>query len=199
MATTNGGSGDDTLTGTSGSDTLNGGAGADTLSGGAGADTLNGGSGNDILDGGSGSDTLKGDSGDDLFIYRLAENIGSSDVYTGGSGIDVVRVMLTSAEWLSDSVQYQIARYYEHLATVQRNTQGEVSNGSARDFTFTFGSSTLTVQMMERLEIYVDGTQVTDLDAPVIDTLESSLAGQVVEDGDFDSDPSTSCSAHGAL
>lgn len=199
MATTNGGSGDDILNGSNGADTLNGGAGSDSLYGAAGADTLNGGSGDDVLDGGSGSDVLKGDSGDDILIYRLAENSGSTDVYTGGSGIDVVRMMLTTTEWLSDSVQYQIARYCDHLATVQRNAQGEVSNGSARDFTFTFGSSTLTVQMMERLEVYVDGARVSDLDAPIINTLESVLGGQVVEDGDLDSDPATAGSVGGTI
>ncbi|HEY0683213.1 MAG TPA: VCBS domain-containing protein, partial [Steroidobacter sp.] len=191
MATSSGSSGDDILTGTSGADTLSGGAGDDTLSGGAGSDRLNGGSGTDILDGGSGSDTLNGDSGNDILVYRLAENAGSGDLYTGGSGIDTVRLMLTNAEWLQDSVQVQLARYFEHLATVQRNGQGEISNGSARDFTFNFGTSTLTVQMMERLEIYVDGAAVTNLDAPIVDVLDSTIARTVTEDGNDDSSPTT--------
>ena len=97
MATSNGSSGDDIIDGTSGSDTLNGGAGSDTLNGGDGSDRLNGGSGTDTLDGGSGSDTLNGDSGNDILIYKLAENAGSGDLYTGGSGIDTVRLMLTSS------------------------------------------------------------------------------------------------------
>ena len=45
-----------------------------------------------------------------------------------------------------------------------------MSNGSSRDFTFYFGSNTtLTVQMMEKLEVYVDNVLV-DLvnDAPVL-------------------------------
>jgi hypothetical protein len=54
----------------------------------------------------------------------------------------------------ADTVQAELARYFAHLATVQTNLQGEVSNGSSRDFTFNFGSSTtLTVQMMEKLEV----------------------------------------------
>ena len=97
----NGGAGDDTLNGGAGNDTLNGGSGSDTLDGGTGSDTLNGGSGNDTLNGGSGSDMLNGDSGNDMLVYRLAENAGASDLYTGGSGIDTVRLMLTSAEWLT--------------------------------------------------------------------------------------------------
>jgi Ca2+-binding RTX toxin-like protein len=169
MATSSGSSGDDIITGTSGADTLNGGAGNDTLSSGAGSDRLNGGSGSDTLDGGSGSDTLNGDSGNDILVYRLAENVGSGDLYTGGSGIDTVRLMLTKTEWLQDSVQLELARYFTHLATVQRNAQDEVSNGSSRDFTFNFGTSTLTVQMMEQLEISVDGVIVANLDAPIVD------------------------------
>ena len=171
---------------------LNGGAGSDTLSGGGGSDLLNGGSGNDILDGGSGSDTLNGDSGNDILIYKLAENAGAGDLYTGGSGIDTVRLMLTNAEWLNDAVQVQLARYFAHLATVQTNNQGEVSNGSSRDFTFNFGSSTtLTVQMMEKLQVYVDGVVVIDLDKPIIDVTDSTVAGSVVEDGSEDGDGNT--------
>ena len=126
-------------TGSTGADNLNGGAGSDTLYGGAGSDRLNGGSGTDTLDGGSGSDILNGDSGNDILIYSLCENAGAGDVYTGGSGIDTVQLMLTSTEWAKEVVQSELARYMAHLATVQHNAQGEVSNGSSRDFTFNFG------------------------------------------------------------
>src|SRR5687767_13405127 len=191
MATSTGSSGDDIITGTSSADTLNGGAGSDTLDGGAGSDRLNGGSGDDTLNGGSGSDILNGDSGNDILVYRLAENAGSGDLYTGGSGVDTVRLMLTNTEWLQDSVQTELARYFTHLATVQRSGSGEVSNGTSRDFTFNFGTSTLTVQMMERLEIYVDGQVIGNLDAPVVDALDSTLAATVTEDGNDDTSPAT--------
>ena len=182
MATNNGSSGDDTIIGGSGADNLSGGAGSDTLSGGAGSDRLNGGSGTDTLDGGSGSDTLNGDSGNDILIYRLCENTGAGDVYTGGSGIDTIQLMLTSTEWAKEVVQLELARYLAHLETVQRNAQGEVSNGSSRDFTFNFGASTtLTVQMMETLQVYVNGVLVDfDNDAPVL-TVDAN--GGVIEDG----------------
>ena len=66
-----------------------------------------------------------------------------------GSGIDIVRVMLSTTEGSSSVIQDEITRYLDFLATVQRNAQGEVSNGSSRDFTFSFGSSTtLTLQMI---------------------------------------------------
>src|SRR5688572_32845609 len=136
-----------TTTGTSGNDNLNGGSGDDVMSGGAGNDTMSGGSGNDIMDGGSGSDRLNGGSGNDTLIYTLAANSGATDVYTGGSGTDTIRLQLTSAEWARPDVQAQIALYLQHLATVKTNqTTGEVSNGSASDFTFVFnGAAKLTV------------------------------------------------------
>ena len=99
------------LVGTSGSDHLNGGALDDELYGFAGNDFLNGGSGNDSLDGGAGSDTVAGDSGDDLLIYKPSENVGSRDVYDGGSGFDALRLDLTNAELQSAAVRTDITNY----------------------------------------------------------------------------------------
>lgn len=166
---------------TNGDDTLNGGSGDDVLNGGAGNDLLVGGSGSDTLDGGSGSDSLNGGSGSDTLIYRLAENAGAADRYTGGSGIDTVRLQLTSAEWLSGSVQSEIARYVQHLANVKTNANtGEVSNAAASDFTFNFaGATTLTVSMMEKLDVWVDGAAI-DFHAPAIAAADGS--GAVTED-----------------
>jgi len=102
---------------------------------------------------------------------------------------------------VTDSVQAELARYFAHLATVQTNNQSEVSNGASRDFTFNFGSSTLTVQMMEKLEVYVDGVAVTNLDRPVFDVPDpdSIIAGTVVEDGNDDSSLVTAESADGSM
>lgn len=174
-------SSDTTVVGTSSADTLNGGAGNDVLSGGAGNDFLNGGAGSDTLDGGSGSDLLNGGSGNDTLIYTLSENSGSTDIYTGGSGIDTVQLNLTSSEWLSNTVQQEVARYVQHLASVKTNINtGEVSNGTASDFTFDFGNGTkLTVSMMEKLDVWVNGAAI-DFHKPVISTADSS--GGVIED-----------------
>jgi len=147
-------------TGTNGGDNLNGGSGADIIDGGAGNDKISGGSGSDILDGGSGSDVVNGDSGNDTLIYNLSENLnGSKDIYTGGSGIDTVLLELTQAQWTDSAVRAQLQNYVQFLVTVKTNTQGEVSNGSASDFVFTFANgTTLTVQMMEKLAISVQST-----------------------------------------
>ncbi|SDH36793.1 VCBS domain-containing protein [Variovorax sp. OV700] len=162
MTTITGSNGSDLLTGTAGSDTINSGNGDDTVSGGAGADSLNGGAGHDTLDGGSGSDQLNGGSGNDTLIYNVSENLvaGTKDVYTGGAGVDTLQLLFTRAQWLDSATQTQIAAYLAHLAAVTNAKTGEVSNGSASDFVFTFGSSTLTVQMTEVLRILVDGVEV---------------------------------------
>ncbi|MGH8858617.1 MAG: cadherin-like domain-containing protein, partial [Polaromonas sp.] len=154
---------------TDGNDHLNGGSGADTIDGGGGNDVINSGAGSDIIDGGSGSDRLNGGSGSDTLIYNLFENAGATDMYMGGSGIDAVRIVLTATEWGSSIVQQEIRKYLQHLATVKTNgNTGEVSNGTASDFTFDFGNNTrLTVSMMERLVVVVDGETI-DPYAPFI-------------------------------
>ena len=162
MTTITGSNGSDLLTGTAGSDTINSGNGDDIVSGGAGSDSLNGGAGSDTLDGGSGSDQLNGGSGSDTLIYSVSENMvaGTKDVYTGGAGVDTLQLLFTRAQWLDSATQTQIAAYLAHLAAVTNAKTGEVSNGSASDFVFTFGSSTLTVQMTETLAILVDGVEM---------------------------------------
>lgn len=162
MTTITGSNGSDLLTGTADSDIINSGNGDDAVSGGAGSDSLNGGAGSDTLDGGSGSDQLNGGSGSDTLIYNVSENIaaGTKDVYTGGAGVDTLQLQFTRAQWLESTTQTQISAYLAHLDAVTNAKTGEVSNGSASDFVFRFGSSTLTVQMTETLAILVDGVEM---------------------------------------
>ncbi len=144
---------------TEGNDVLTGGSGVDTINGGAGNDIINSGAGNDTIDGGSGSDRLNGGSGADTLIYTLTENRGATDVYTGGSGIDTLRLQLTQAQWADAAVRVQLQNYVQFLQRVKMNPQGEVSNGTASDFVFTFaGDTSLTVQTMETLAISVQST-----------------------------------------
>jgi RTX calcium-binding nonapeptide repeat (4 copies) len=145
-----------------------------------------GGAGSDTLDGGAGSDRLNGGSGSDTLIYNLSENLcGSQDVYTGGSGIDTILMQLSLAQWADPLVRAQLQAYLEHLATVKMNAQGEVSNGSASDFVFSFANgTTLTVQMMEKLAIAVQNASgqyvVTDYLQSVI---TGTSSGTVIEAG----------------
>jgi VCBS repeat-containing protein len=149
----------------------------------SGNDTINSGSGDDTIDGGAGNDRLNAGSGNDTLVYTLTENTANSDLYIGGSGIDTVRLNLTNTEWLSATVQYQVALYVRHLETVKTNlSTGQVSNGLASDFTFHFDNgSTLTVSMMEKLDVCVGGTSI-DFHAPVI--VAGDFEGGVKEDAD---------------
>jgi Ca2+-binding RTX toxin-like protein len=175
----NGGSGDDIINGGDGNDKISGGAGNDTLIGGSGNDTLDGGSGDDILDGGSGSDTLNGGSGDDVLIYEVSDTGATKDVYTGGSGVDAVVIEFTSSQW----AQYhnQVQAYLTHLAKYTNVKTGEVSNGTASDFTFKFGASTLTVQMMEKIQVVIDGQSI-DLDKPTLLNGQKAVLAAGTED-----------------
>ncbi|MGW8394375.1 beta strand repeat-containing protein [Pseudoduganella sp. HUAS MS19] len=194
MATITGSNGSDTLSGTSGSDTINSGNGDDYIYGGAGSDTLNGGAGSDILDGGSGSDQLNGGSGQDTLVYNLSENLaaGARDVYTGGAGVDVIQLQLSWEQWCDPAVRSELERYVRFLSTVKVSAQGEVSNGSASDFVFTFsagtaGATTLTVQMMERLDVMVQpesGTAFATVDYRT-SLISGNSAGTVSEAGGF--------------
>ena len=150
----------------------------------SGNDFINSGSGASTIDGGAGNDSLNAASGNDTLVYTLKENTGATDYYMGGSGTDTVRLSLTNAEWLSPTVQRQVALYVRHLETVARNaTTGQVSNGIESDFSFYFnGGTKLTVSMMEILDVWVDGLQI-DFHAPVI--VGGDFEGGVKEDDDL--------------
>ena len=70
--------GKDTLNGYGGDDRLRGGEGDDTLDGGTGHDVLLGETGNDRLIGGTGGDSMTGGAGLDTFVFKLAQQSGSS-------------------------------------------------------------------------------------------------------------------------
>ena len=168
-------SGDNTVIGGSGDDKLNGGAGTDTLLGGAGADKLNGGAGSDLLDGGSGSDTVSGDSGNDTLVYRLAENTGSTDIYDGGAGFDRLRLILTSAEWLSAAVQLDVQNYLAFIADSTLPT-GEASNTE-----FRFTAVDLRVSKIETLEVVVDGVVIDPTNPNHAPTVSAPVSGSGAE------------------
>ncbi len=164
----------DKIDGTGGDDHLNGGARDDFLSGLAGNDRLNGGAGNDILDGGAGSDAVKGDSGNDILIYRAAENIGSADVYDGGSDVDTLRLILTSATYYSAAFQSDLARFNAFLAAnVNPNNQ------QANNREFTFSAFNLTVSKIENLDIVIENNAPTT--APVtLAAIAEDSAGRLI-------------------
>ncbi len=166
--------------------TITGSNGSDTITGTSGSDIINSGNGDDVVNGGGGSDQVNGGAGNDTLIYNVSENLGGSkDVYTGGAGVDTVRILLTFDQWTDSTVRLELEKYVKFLSTVKANPQGEVSNGSASDFVFTFGTSTLTVQMMEKLAVWVQPQ--TGGDYVQVDYLTSLItgnaAGMAVEAG----------------
>ena len=166
-------SGDQTITGTSGNDHLNGGSGSDTISGGAGNDFINGGSGSDILNGQSGSDRVDGNSGNDVLIYNMSENAGATDMYDGGSGIDTLRLLLTTAQHQSAAVQADLAAFQAFL------NDNTLPNGQANNREFRFTAFDLRVSKIENLQIeIVDGAN----HAPVA-VADTNGADAVIESG----------------
>lgn len=168
----NGKSGNDTITGTAGNDHLNGGARDDLIHGRGGHDRIGGGAGNDVLDGGAGNDTVSGDSGNDLLIYDLSENVGSTDVYDGGSHIDTLQLVMTRAEWRSPAVQADIARYLAFLDEVTHPVNGQANN---KNFTFSFG---LIASKFENIRIIVDGVEMDPRDEAVTLVDDVMTAGE---------------------
>ena len=165
-------SGSDVLQGGRGNDILIGGSGSDQIVGGAGNDLLLGNSGNDLLDGGAGSDIVDGGSGDDIAIYRMSENRGARDVYSGGSGKDTLRLAFTAAEWNDPRVRLEVIAYAAFQAA-HTNRRGEADNDA-----FRFQSFDLRASAFEKLEVYVDGRRVEIGDAPVTARDDAAQVGE---------------------
>lgn len=165
-------SGSDVLQGGRGNDILIGGSGSDQIFGGAGNDLLLGNNGNDLLDGGVGSDIVDGGRGDDIAIYRMSENRGARDVYSGGSGKDTLRLAFTAAEWNDPRVRLEVIAYAAFQAA-HTNRRGEADND-----VFRFQSFDLRASAFEKLEVYVDGRRVEIGDAPVTARDDAAQAGE---------------------
>src|SRR6476660_8349967 len=137
------------LNGTAQADTILGLGGDDSLFGFGGNDSLDGGTGNDILDGGAGSDSVDGGDGNDILIYAASENVGASDVYSGGKGTDTLRLVLTSAEAAAAATDISAFR-----AFLAKNGNPNTAGGPS----FTFNSLGLTVRGVEQLQIVAANT-----------------------------------------
>jgi Ca2+-binding RTX toxin-like protein len=147
--------GDDTLFGLDGKDNIKGGDGNDTIKGGDGADKLDGENGNDILDGGAGNDEA---------VYVAAENVGASDDYRGGQGIDTLALNFTTAEWNDPAVRANVADYLQFIAA-----HTDPATGQADSAVFQFTAFDLSAREFEALRVVVDGVEIdpTVTDYPV--------------------------------
>lgn len=183
-----GGAGNDILVGGAGNDSLLGGAGNDLLigdgsigsgqgSGGGSGDGSGGGSGsgaghsvfNDYLDGGMGNDRLYAEQGNDVANYTMSENIGASDIYDGGSGIDTLTLRLTRAEWLDPQVQLDIAAFLQFL-----NAHINLSSLESDGAVFQFTAFDLKASRFEDLRVFIDGIETDPYDA-VVDAVDDMV------------------------
>ncbi|MBU1211436.1 MAG: cadherin-like domain-containing protein [Alphaproteobacteria bacterium] len=156
-----GDSGDDLIHGQDGNDGVFGGGNNDTIYGGAGNDTLYGDGANDFIDGGADDDKLFGGSGNDTLVYTVGEGV---DQLTGNTGIDTVRVVMTSADL--DTARADLGDFAAWLDGQIAAAGGEaahagINNGEG----FAFSSFGLTVSAVERVELIVDGETVALQDA----------------------------------
>ena len=94
--------------------TIAGSAGADIIFGLGGGDTINAGAGDDVIIGGAGSDNMNGGDGNDEFIYTIGDGV---DAFTGGAGLDILRVFGTAAGDTLTAIMFGGA-----LAKVQNGT-----------------------------------------------------------------------------
>ncbi len=121
--------------------------------------TISGTTGSDKLEGTSGSDKINAGDGNDFMFYNVpANNLpATSDVYSGGGGIDMAVLRFSYDQWINLDNQKQLDRYFSWHNAVKLDSAGQISNGSNSDFTFNFGASTLKLQMTEQLGVVVDG------------------------------------------
>lgn len=88
-----GGNGDDLIYGADGVDTIHGDADNDTIYGYGGNDLLYGGTGNDTIYSGNGFDQLFGGDGNDTLIGNAVSYVGgTTNIYDGGLGDDVITI-----------------------------------------------------------------------------------------------------------
>jgi Ca2+-binding RTX toxin-like protein len=136
--TVNGSAGSDLIIGGSGNDVMTGSIGSDLLAGNAGHDRVSGGSGHDILLLGTGLDRANGGAGNDLLMIS-DDALTGFDTVTGGSGTDTLRLEVSEEVFASAAFQAEIDAFVPGAETV-------------------LGLGVIAREI-ERLEIYVDGTQ----------------------------------------
>jgi hypothetical protein len=141
-----GGLADDILWGNSGNDTIYGHEGNDRLDGGPGDDFVSGGDDDDIVDGGTANDIVNGDAGNDTLVYTASQNVGNTDIYDGGTGIDALVLKLTTAQ--NNDYAADIAAARAFIAAHYDDTS---SNGP----TYTFSSFGLTISNIEAINVVI--------------------------------------------
>jgi Ca2+-binding RTX toxin-like protein len=140
-------------------------------------DVITTGDGTDVVHAGGGSDIVNLAGGDDEAIYTMGANVGASDVYKGGDGVDTLTLEFTEDEWLNGQfVQTDIANYLEFQ---------EANTGGANSALFQFTAFDLSVSEFEALNVIVDGVALDPTnDAPIAvdDTLNGPPSVLFIDD-----------------
>lgn len=135
----------------------------DVLSGDSVNEKVDAKAGDDTVTGGGGSDWVKGGSGNDRLVYIVGLNTGTTDLYDGGSGSNVLVLQMTRDEWMRDDIQADIAGYLAFLASTAPNAKG-VNTSVGYEFT----SLGLTARRIQSLEVTVDGVALDPRDESVV-------------------------------
>jgi Ca2+-binding RTX toxin-like protein len=143
-----------------------------TITGGTGNDVLMSSSGNDTLVTGKGNDYLWGGSGNDTLVYDASKSAGFSDTLIGASGIDTLRIQLTSAQYTT-AVRNEIQAFHNFLS-------GPANNGQ----TFHFDKlGNLDATGFERLDLMVDAHHIAPAAPGAKQTIHASNASHSVTGG----------------
>ncbi|MBU2098241.1 MAG: cadherin-like domain-containing protein [Gammaproteobacteria bacterium] len=143
-------------------DQVNGDNNNDLLVGTSDGEKVDGKAGDDSVAGAGGDDWTKGGSGDDRLIYVVGLNEGSTDLYDGGSGSNILQLEMTREEWMRDDIQADIAGYLAFLSSPAANAKGKNASSG-----YEFTSLGLTARRLQNLEVVVDGVSLDPRDEPI--------------------------------
>lgn len=139
-----------------------------TIKGGTGNDVMMSSSGNDTLIAGKGSDYMWGGSGNDTFVWESAKAKGFTDTVLGATGVDTLKVKLTTAEYTT-AVKAELKAYHDFIASSSHNGQ---------QFNFhTLGDITATGA--ERLDVNVNGHHADVAPAGAKQSVNAGLTAHV--------------------
>jgi Ca2+-binding RTX toxin-like protein len=120
-----------------------------TVKGGTGNDVMMASAGNDLLIAGKGNDYMWGGSGNDTFQWESAKAKTFTDIVLGATGVDTLKIKLTSAEYTT-AVKAELKAYHDSL-----------TNPANINKTFFFKTvGDIRVSGVERLDVTVDGKHV---------------------------------------
>lgn len=132
----------------------------------------------------SSADRISASGGNDTLVYELS-TAGGADAYYGGTGVDVLELRFTAAEWATHSAQ--VLAMQKLVADKPKSVAGSVSAGTNfGKLDFGSGKSVQVVEV-ESVSIFVDGVEYTgETPAPVnkeVVITSAAQAGNVTEDG----------------